>query len=264
MEYGSILFDIRGHVAWITLNRPDRLNAFDQATMADLRHALRRVAQDRSVGVVVLTGAGDKAFCAGGDLNEMKDFDSDKARRVFGGTYEALKLMREIPQPIIAAVNGLAMGGGNELLVCSDLAIASEHARFGEPTPRVGAAAVFGPTNLGAIQMGEKRAREVIYLGRQYSAEEALRMGWVNKVVPHVDLLPETERWCAEILQRSPAAIELCKVSSNVWWDMLAPSMAQAYQTLLRLADGEEMHEGVNAFLGKRSPDYARFRRRAD
>ncbi len=260
MTGNCILYEASGGIARITLNQPERLNAFDSAMMAEVREALRTIASDRTIGVVILTGSGEKAFCAGGHLKEMRDFGTEKARRVFGGTWETLSLMRQIPQPIIAAVNGLAMGGGNELVVCSDLAIASDRASFGEPTPRIGAAAVFGVTNLLAISVGEKRAREICYLGRTYSAAEALQLGWINKVVPHDELMAETERWCNEILEKSPAAIELCKVSANVWWDMLAPAMSHAYQSLLRLAEGPEMAEGVNAFLDKRRPDFSRFR----
>lgn len=256
----TVLCERRGGVAWVTLNRPHRYNAFDAPTIVALGDTLKAIGREAEIGVVVLTGAGDKAFSAGGDVGELAAFNLPKARELFDGAQETLTIMRRIPQPIIAMVNGVAMGGGNELVICSDLAIASDRARFGQNGPKVGSSPLFGGTNLLAMTIGEKKAREVVYLCRQYPAQEALELGWINKVVPHDELRAEVERWCAELLERSPAYLELSKISSNVWWDALTPSMEAAKQALFRLAGGEQMTEGATAFLEKRKPDFSRFR----
>lgn len=261
MSDQTVLCERRDGVAWVTLNRPQRYNAFDAPTIVALGATLKEIGRDATIGVVVLTGAGDKAFSAGGDVGELADFNLEKARELFDGAQETLTLMRRIPQPIIAMVNGVAMGGGNELVICSDLAIASDRARFGQNGPKVGSSPLFGGTNLLAMTIGEKKAREVVYLCRQYPAQEALELGWINKVVPHDELRAEVERWCAELLERSPAYLELSKISSNVWWDTLTPSMEAAKQALFRLAGGEQMTEGATAFLDKRKPDFSRFRK---
>lgn len=260
MSDQTVLCERRDGVAWVTLNRPDRYNAFDAPTIVALGTALKDIGRDSTIGVVVLTGAGDKAFSAGGDVGELAAFSLAKARELFDGAQDTLSIMRRIPQPIIAMVNGVAMGGGNELVICSDLAIASERARFGQNGPKVGSSPLFGGTNLLAMTIGEKKAREVVYLCRQYSAKEALELGWINKVVPQEELRAEVGRWCAELLERSPAYLELSKISSNVWWDTLTPSMEAAKQALFRLAGGEQMTEGATAFLEKRKPDFSRFR----
>lgn len=256
----TVLCERRNGVAWVTLNRPHRYNAFDAPTIVALGDVLRKVGRDPAIGVVVLTGAGDKAFSAGGDVGELADFNLGKARELFDGAQDTLTLMRRIPQPVVAMVNGVAMGGGNELVICSDLAISAEHARFGQNGPKVGSSPLFGGTNLLAMTIGEKKAREVVYLCRQYSAAEALELGWINKVVPQGELRAEVECWCADLLGRSPAYLELSKISSNVWWDALTPSMEAAKQALFRLAGGEQMTEGATAFLDKRKPDFSRFR----
>lgn len=259
-QYQHIIVEAKGSVGWVTINHPERHNAFDFATVTEIGQAVREMGNDTTIGVVVLTGAGDKAFSAGGYLADLADFDVPKARLLFDGARDALNAMRHVPQPIIAAVNGLAIGGGNELVICSDLAVASEHARFGQTGPRIGSSPVFGGTNLLAMTIGEKKAREVCYLCRQYTAQEALEMGWINKVVPHEALYDEVQRWCEELLDKSPAYLEISKITSNVWWDMLTPAMEAAKQALLRLAGGEEMTEGASAFMDKRKPDFRRFR----
>jgi 1,4-dihydroxy-2-naphthoyl-CoA synthase len=160
-------------------------------------------------------------------------------------------------------VNGYAVGGGNELVIACDLAIASERARFGQVGPKIGSSPVFGGTNLLAMNIGEKRAKEVCFMCRQYEAREALAMGWINAVVPHEELRAEVDRWCEDLLDRSPSYLELSKVTSNVWWDSLAPAFAHAEQTMFRLAGGPEMLEGTTAFMEKRKPDFRQFRKAA-
>jgi 2-ketocyclohexanecarboxyl-CoA hydrolase len=259
-EPQAIIVELDGGIAWITINRPDRFNAFDAPAIRQLGEAIREIGRNPEIGVIVLTGAGDKAFCAGGDVGELASFSLAKARELFDGAQETFQIMRRVPQPIIAMVNGVAMGGGNELVICSDIAIASEKARFGQNGPKIGSSPIFGGTNLLAMTVGEKKAREIVYFCRQYSAAEACEMGWINKIVPYDALRNEVRAWCEELLERSPAYLELSKISSNVWWDMLTPSMEAAKQSLYHLAGGEQMTEGASAFLQKRKPDFSRFR----
>lgn len=257
----QILVEKKDGVAWITFNREDRFNAFDYETFGALRDAIEAVGYDPTIGVIVITGAGDKSFCVGGYLADLQDFSILQARKLYNISQELYQMMRKVPQPIIAAVNGYAIGGGNELVICSDLAIASEHAKFGQTGPKVGSSPMYGGNNLLAMTIGEKRAREVCMLCRQYTAQEAYEMGWINKVVPHHELRAEVGRWAQEILDKLPSYIEITKICSNVWWDSLTPTMEHAKQAMLRLAGGPEMTEGATAFMEKRKPNTRQFRR---
>jgi len=260
LAYQHIIVEKKKQVAWVTINHPERHNSFDHATVGELLDAFTEIGHDSAVGVAVLTGAGDKSFCAGGYLADLANFSFNEARKLFDLGQATMNAMRRIPQPVIAAVNGFALGGGNELVICSDLAIASEHARFGQTGPRVGSSPIMGGTNLLALTLGEKKAREVVYMCRQYTAQEAFELGWINKVVPHEQLHAEVEAWCEELLDKSPAYLELSKISSNVWWDSLTPSIESGKQALLRLAGGREMTEGTTAFMEKRKPNFRQFR----
>jgi 2-ketocyclohexanecarboxyl-CoA hydrolase len=257
----QILVEKIDGVAWITFNREDRFNAFDYETFGALRNAIEAAGYDPTIGVIVITGAGDKSFCAGGYLADLQDFSILQARKLYNISQELYQMMRKVPQPIIAAVNGYAIGGGNELVICSDLAIASEHAKFGQTGPKIGSSPMYGGNNLLAMTIGEKRAREVCMLCRQYTAQEAYEMGWINKVVPHHELRAEVSRWAQEILDKLPSYIEITKICSNVWWDSLTPTMEHAKQAMLRLAGGPEMTEGATAFMEKRKPNTRQFRR---
>jgi enoyl-CoA hydratase/carnithine racemase len=257
----QILVEKKDNVAWLTFNREDRFNAFDYETFGALRDAVEEIGYDPTIGVIVLTGAGDKSFCAGGYLADLQNFDITTARKLYNISQELFQMMRKVPQPIIAAVNGYAIGGGNEIVVCSDLAIASEHAMFGQSGPKIGSSPIFGGNNLLAMSIGEKRAREVCMLCRQYTAEQAYEMGWINKVVPHSELKDEVNRWAQEIIDKLPSYIEMTKICSNVWWDTLTPTMEHAKQGMLRLAGGPEMTEGATAFMQKRKADTRQFRR---
>jgi 2-ketocyclohexanecarboxyl-CoA hydrolase len=257
----DILVERRDLVGWITFNRPERFNAFDFYSFAQLADAVETFAHDPKIGVIVLTGAGDKSFCAGGYLADLANFNVIDARKLYDLAQRCYQAMRRAPQPIIAAVNGYAIGGGNELVICSDLAIASEHARFGQAGPRIGSSPIFGGNNLLALTIGEKKAREVCYLCRQYTAQEAFEMGWINKVVPQAELYTEVQAWCEELLDKAPGYLELTKIATNVWWDMTASSMELSKQVLLRMAGGAEMTEGATAFMEKRTPDFRRFRK---
>lgn len=262
MQFDDILYEKRDQVAWITINRPDRHNAFDFKTIGELGTAFEDVSQDRRIGVVVLTGAGDKAFSAGGYLGALagSELDKGKVSTLFRNAFDTMLRLRRLPQPTIAAVNGYAIGGGNELVVACDLAIASERATFGQTGPKIGSAPVMGGTNMLGLQIGDKRAKEVCFLCRQYTAQEALGMGWINAVVPHEQLYGEVEKWCEELLDKSPLYLEIAKISSNVWWDLLYSHFISNMH-MLRLAIGSpDMVEGASAFLEKRKPNFRKFR----
>lgn len=261
MSFEHILFEKRGGVAWITFNHPERRNSFDHAMISEYADALERCHEDPTIGVVVVTGAGDKGFCAGGYLADLTNFTPEKGRKLFDAAVRGLTLMRRIRQPVIAAVNGAAIGGGNEVVICADLAIASEHATFGQVGPKIGSSPFFGGTNLLALTIGEKKTREVVYMCKQYTAQEALALGMVNKVVPHERLHDEVQEWCETLLDRSPAYLEMSKIGANVWFDMLMPSFELAKLTMTRMAGCDEMTEGATAFMEKRKPDFRKFRR---
>lgn len=262
MGFEDIIYEKQGQVAWITINRPDRYNAFDSRTLAELGSAFEETGRDRGVGVIVLTGAGEKAFCAGGYLAGLANAESDKGAvyAMMESAMETMLRMRRAPQPVIAAVNGYAIGGGNELVVACDLAIASEGAKFGQTGPKVGSAPVMGGTNMLGLQIGDKRAKEVSFLCRQYTAQEALSMGWINAVVPHALLRAEVEKWCDELLDKSPLCLEIAKLSSNVWWDFLYANFVSSLRAVQRAIGSPEMVEGGRAFMEKRAPDFRKFR----
>jgi naphthoate synthase len=266
MPYTDILYEKRDGVAWLTINRPEVRNAFRTQTVAELTDAFTDARWDPAVGVVVLTGAGDKAFCSGGDQKERGQ--GGYAPGAAGTTaqrpmdVEALhSAIRHIPKPVIAMVNGFAIGGGHVLHVLCDLTLASENAVFGQTGPRVGSVDAGHGTGFLARLVGEKRAREIWYLCRQYTAREALAMGLVNKVVPLKDLRAETEQWCRELLEKSPTALALAKQSFNIDSEQRA-GVAQFAHTALNLYyQTEEAMEGRNAFVEKRPVNFKKYRK---
>ena len=199
---GGIRYESKDGVARVTIDYPERLNAVADEDWASLTAAFERADADQTVGVIVLTGAGDRAFCTGGYLADFTEFDAERSRKVYRNSARAFNAIRKARQPVIAAVNGFAIGGGNELVIACDLAIASDRAKLGQVGPKVGSVPVFGATNLHALNLGEKKAKEVVFLCRQYSAQEACDLGWINKVVPHDQLTAEVDQWCQELLDR--------------------------------------------------------------
>jgi 2-ketocyclohexanecarboxyl-CoA hydrolase len=258
MTYEDILYEIRGGAAWITINRPDKYNAFRGQTVDELIHAFQTAGWDRKVGVIVLTGAGDKAFCTGGDQS-AHDGQYD-GRGVIGLPIDELQsLIRDVPKPVIARVNGFAIGGGNVLATICDLTIASEKAQFGQVGPRVGSVDPgFGTAYLARV-VGEKRAREIWYLNKRYTAAEALSWGLANAVVPHEELDAEVGRWVAELMDRSPTALALAKVSFNADSENIRGISAIGMRALSLYYDTDESKEGGVAFREKRKPDFRRF-----
>jgi len=257
-DYEDLLYDQRDGVVTITINRPAKHNAFRGKTCDELLHAFGRAGWDRSVGVIVLTGAGTKAFCTGGD--QSAHAGSYDGRGTIGLPMEELHgIIRGVPQPVIAKVRGYAIGGGNVLATICDLTIAGESAQFGQVGPKMGSVDPgFGTAYLARI-VGEKKAREIWYLCRRYSAREALEMGLVNKVVPDDQLDAEVDAWCREIVERSPTAIAIAKRSFNADSDAIAGMAGLGLQALRLYYDTEESKEGVRAFTEKRKPDFRRY-----
>src|SRR3954468_15922369 len=257
----DVRYEVDNGLAWITIDRPERLNAFRAKTVDDLIACLKRAWAGADVSVVCLTGAGDRAFSTGGDQKqraETGDYGPSEA-----GLFEVEylhRLIREIPKPVIAAVNGYAIGGGHVLHVLCDLSIAADSAVFGQTGPRVGSFdAGFGTSYLARV-VGEKRAREIWFLCRQYDAATAERWGLVNRVVPAAELRAEVRRWADEILALSPTALRFLKQSFNADTEHLAGVGQLAFAGLGAFLDSEETEEGVRAFAEKREPDFSRFR----
>ena len=258
LPYEDVLYENRDGAAWITINRPKVYNAFRARTIEELTHAFLTAASDRSVGVVVLTGAGNKAFCTGGDQSAHEgDYDG---RGVVGLPIDELhSAIRDIPKPVIARINGFAIGGGNVFATLCDLSIAADTARLGQVGPKVGSVdAGWGTAYLSRI-VGEKKAREMWYLCEQYSAQEALAMGLVNKVVPAEELDAAVNEWCQKLLQRSPTALALAKRSFNCDTESIRGVSQFALHAVKMFYATEESREGVNAFNEKRAPDFQRY-----
>ncbi len=258
--YEDIRYEVDGPTAVLTINRPERYNAFRAQTVEEMIAAFRTAWADRVVRCVILTGEGEKAFCCGGDVKQRAETGDYGPTR--SGRFEINylhKLIRDIPKPVIAAVNGIAIGGGHVLHVICDLSIASETARFGQAGPRVGSFdAGFGSAYLARV-VGEKRAREIWSLCRQYDAATAERWGLVNAVVPHGEVLAEAKRWAADIAAMSPTAIKFLKHSFNADTDHQGGLSNMADAGLELFVGTPEGREGALAFAEKRQPDFARF-----
>ena len=261
-EYTDIIYETGEGIAKITINRPEVRNAFRPLTITELQDAFRRAHQDDSVGVIIFTGAGTKAFCSGGDQKIRGDggyVGDDGVPRL--NVLELQRQIRTLPKPVVAMVAGFAIGGGHVLHVICDLTIAADNAVFGQTGPKVGSFdAGYGATLLARI-VGHKKAREIWYLCRQYNAQQALEMGLVNTVVPLERLEEETVQWCREMLAMSPTALRFLKASFNADTDGLAGIQQLAGDATLLYYLTEEAKEGKNAFLEKRKPDFSKYPR---
>lgn len=248
----DIEVESRGIALWIRLNRPERRNAYD----ADMAEAIASALEDATTyHAVVITGSGG-SFCAGGALTNLAEPDLPGMRGLYRGSLRLFDAVRNCPRPVIAAVNGAAAGGGNELVVACDLAVAARSATFGQTGPRVGSAPVTGATNVLGVQVGEKRAKEIAMLCRRYSAERAYEMGLVNEVVDD-DLLEETvTAWCDDLAALSPRYLEITKVSSNLWWNAARDSFSTGLGMLVQAVGSDDMKEGAAAFMEKRRPEF--------
>jgi 2-ketocyclohexanecarboxyl-CoA hydrolase len=261
-ELEDIRYEVERGLAWITIHRPERFNAFRARTVDEMIRCFKRAWSDPAVGVIALTGAGDKAFCSGGDQKQRLETGDYGPSETGVFEIETLhRVIREVPKPVIAAVNGVAVGGGHVLHVLCDLTIAADHARFGQVGPKVGSFdAGFGSAYLARI-LGEKRAREVWYLCRLYDAATMKEWGLVNAVVPAAELRAEVRRWADEMLAKSPTALKVLKHSFNADTEAIAGIGALAFDSLELFVETEEAREGYVAFNEKRSPDFGKFRR---
>jgi dihydroxynaphthoic acid synthetase len=258
MDLEDILYDKSEGIARITINRPEKHNPLRTKTLMEMVQALEDAKDDHSIGVIVVTGAGDKAFCTGGDSEDIKGGKAGYSRGV-KKIFDVERLIRMAQKPVIAAVNGWAVGGGHIMHVLCDLTIASENAKFAQVGPKVGSfEAGFGSAYLARV-VGEKKAREMWFLCRTYSAREALEMGLINKVVPHEKLMEEVNIWCQEILDKSPQAISFLKIALNTPTDWIYGQQRLAGEGLWQYYASEEALEGRNSFLEKRKPNFRQF-----
>ncbi len=262
VQLTDVRYEVDRGLAWITIDRPERLNAFRAHTVDELIRCVKAAWANPSVGVLALTGAGERAFCVGGDQKQREetgDYGPSES-----GLFEVETLhrvLRDVPKPVIAAINGLAIGGGHVLHVVCDLSIAADHARFGQAGPRVGSFdAGFGSAYLARI-LGDKRAREVWYLCRHYDAATMLRWGLVNAVVPGAELRAEVRRWADEILEKSPTALRFLKHSFNADSESIAGIGQLSFAGLDLFVTSDEAREGLTAFREKRTPDFSKYRK---
>jgi naphthoate synthase len=263
-DYEDIRYELADGIAKITIDRPEVRNAFRPETLIEISDALERAREDADVGVIVLTGEGPLAFCSGGDQRVRGD-TGYVAGGAAVGRFHVTDLhvqMRRTPKPIVAMVAGYAIGGGHVLHVVCDLTIAADNARFGQTGPKVGSFDGGYGASLLAAQVGQKKAKEIWFLCRQYDAQQALEMGLVNTVVPLERLEEETVAWCREMLELSPFALRLLKASFNASEDGMAGLQQLAHDANLLFYASEEAREGREAYKEKRRPDFGKFPKR--
>jgi naphthoate synthase len=262
-DYEDIKYEKWDGIAKLTINRPEVRNAFRPQTLFELQAAFNDAREDAEIGVAILTGEGDQAFCSGGDQRVRGSegyVGKDGVPRL--NVLDLQKQIRSLPKPVVAMVAGYAIGGGHVLHLVCDLTIAADNARFGQTGPRVGSFdAGFGAAYLASV-VGQKKAREIWFLCRQYDARQALEMGLVNAVVPLAELEAETVRWCREMLEKSPLALRLLKSGFNAALDGQAGIQELAGNATLLFYMTEEAQEGKRAYLERRKPDFKKFPRR--
>lgn len=261
MSYEDIIYEKSEGRAVITINRPKVFNSFRSQTLEEMTGAMRDAAEDGTVGVVVITGAGGKAFCSGGDITEMRGLDPAGGRKFVMKLFELFSLIRTAPKPVIAAIDGYCLGGGNEINVVCDLSIATESSKIGQVGPTVGSTPVLAGTQMLPRLVGDKKAKEIIFLCKRYPAREAKDMGWINEVAPDGELDSVVDEWCSRILEMSPQSIRISKTSLNFESDHLHSSYMHGIEMLCSTYGSEELKEGMNAFLEKRKPDFNKFRK---
>ena len=267
-DYDDIRYERADGIAKITINRPEVRHAFRPETLFELQHAFNEARDDDQVGVIILTGQGDHAFCSGGDQRIRGDdgyLGHDEVAEKGIGRLNVLDLqiqIRRTPKPVVAMVAGYAIGGGHVLQVVCDLTIAADNARFGQTGPKVGSFDGGYGSGLLARNVGQKKAREIWFLCRQYDAQQALDMGLVNVVVPLAELEETTVQWCREMLKMSPLALRMIKASMNAADDGLAGIQQLAGDATLLFYMTPEAQEGRDAYVQKRRPDFDQFPRR--
>ena len=261
-DFTDILVAVEEGALWITINREEKRNAFREETLDEIKEALLWTAYDPRISCVVITGAGDKAFSAGGDFEAMMRLNFTNGSHWNDRMLGVAMTIRGLPIPVIAMVNGWCMGGGNELALWCDLVIASENAVFGQTGAKVGACPTVGATQYLPRILGERLAREMIFLARTFDAKEALQFGLANKVVPLSELRGATVEWVRKINGHSPQTLRMTKKSLNHESDELYASWQQGMELLAHVWGSDEANEGMQAFLEKRPPNYAQFRER--
>lgn len=266
-EYEDIRYETADGIAKITIDRPEVRNAFRPQTIVEISDALERAREDTAVGVIVLTGEGPLAFCSGGDQRVRGDsgYMTDPGAKASVGRFHVTDLhvqIRRLPKPVVAMIAGYAVGGGHVLHIVCDLSIAADNARFGQTGPKVGSFDGGFGASLLAAQVGQKKAKEIWFLCRQYGAQEALDMGLVNTVVPLEQLEVETVQWCREMLELSPFSLRLLKASFNASEDGMTGIQQLAHDANLLFYGSEEAQEGRDAYREKRTPDFGKFPRR--
>lgn len=261
-NFTDILYHVANGIAKITINRPEVHNAFRPETVRAMLHAFKTAHRDKSVGVIILTGAGGKAFCSGGDQRVRGDAGySDEDGSEGLDVLELQRLIRTMPKPVVAMIAGWSIGGGHVLHLCCDLAVAAENARFGQTGPRVGSFDGGLGVALMSRLVGQRKAKEIWFLCRQYDAQQALDMGLVNTVVPLDRLEDETVQWCREMLALSPTALRVLKASFNADTDGAAGLQELAGNATGLFYQTAEGQEGRNAYLEKREPDFSKYPR---
>ena len=258
MAYNNLIFEKDGNIGLVKINRPEVLNAVNIETIIELEKALNEFYGDKDIFVIIITGEG-KSFVSGSDISRLAKMNSLEAREYSRIGQRVLSFIEQMEKPVIAAVNGYALGSGCELAMACDVRIVSEKAKFGQAGPRVGSVPVLGATQIMPVLVGEKRAKEVVFLCRTYDAHEAEKMGWINKVVPHDQLIPEVQTWCDEILQMSPTAIALAKKSLNQYYNLASQNMEDGLEAVALYWGTEESREGIRAFKEKRKPDFKKY-----
>ncbi len=261
MAYEDIIYEKNGGKAKITINRPEVFNSFRTQTIEEMTAAMQDAADDGTIGVIVVAGEGGKAFCAGGDITEMRDLTPADGRRFVMKLFNLFSLIRSAPKPVIAAIDGYCLGGGNEINVVCDLSIATESSKIGQVGPTVGSTPVLAGTQMLPRLVGDKKAKEIIFLCKRYTAREAKDMGWINEVAPDGELDRVVDEWCDRILEMSPQSIRISKISLNFESDHLHASYMHGIEMLCNTYGSDELKEGMNAFLEKRKPDFSRFRK---
>jgi dihydroxynaphthoic acid synthetase len=261
-KYRDILYQVEDQVAWVTINRPRVLNAFREQTLDEMIDALKSTREDPSIVCAVVTGAGDKAFSAGGDFYAMKRLNFTNAYMWNDRMLGLAMTIRGLPIPVIAMVNGWCMGGGHELALWCDVVIASENAILGQTGAKVGACPTVGATQYLPRIIGERLAREMIFCARRFSAQEAVEVGLINKCVPQSDLRKETLKWCETMKGHSALTLRMTKRSLNFESDNLYASWQHGMELLAHVWGSEEAKEGMDAFLAGRPPQFQKFRMR--
>jgi dihydroxynaphthoic acid synthetase len=259
-NFKEVLYEVKDGVAWITINRPEVRNAFREQTLDELTEAFSLTKNDPTIAVAVVTGAGDKAFSAGGDFHAMKRLNWTNAAQWNDRMQGLAMMMRGLTIPVVAMVHGFCMGGGHELALWCDMVISAEDGRFGQTGAKVGACPTVGATQYISRLIGERRAREMISMCRTYGAKEAVEVGLINKCVPKAELQATTEDWCETIKGLSPQTLRMTKKSLNFESDELYASWQHGMELLAHVWGSDEANEGMNAFLEKRKPNFKQFR----